>query len=201
MERLAIDGYGRSLSTELGQIVVKEKGKIIERKNPADLRQIVFSGKGSVTSEAIKLLGKHGVDVIFLDYDGSIIARVSPPELRTVAVRKEQYYAYKDERGLILSREFVKAKMRNQSAILGSLAKRRKDTNANTAQDLQNAKSQIEALLKEIEKIQGTCIDDVRQSLQGFEGNSARIYWISLSATFPPDLGFQGRKVCSRSNK
>lgn len=120
MDRLAIDGYGRSLSTELGQVVVKEKGKIIERKNPADLRQIVFSGKGSVTSEAIKLLGKHGVDVIFLDYDGSIIARVSPPELRTVAVRKEQYYAYKDERGLILSREFVKAKMRNQSAILGA---------------------------------------------------------------------------------
>ncbi|MBU7018228.1 MAG: CRISPR-associated endonuclease Cas1, partial [Theionarchaea archaeon] len=43
------------------------------------------------------------------------------------------------------------------------------------------------------EKIQGTCIDDVRQSLQGFEGNSSRIYWTSLSATFPPDLGFQGR--------
>lgn len=193
MERLAIDGYGRSLSAELGQIVVKEKGKIIERKNPSELRQIIFSGKGSISSEAIRLLGTHGVDVIFLDYDGSVIARISSPELRTVAVRKEQYYAYKDERGLILSKEFVKAKMRNQLALLGSLAKRRKDTQAEVAQNLQTARDHIELLLEEVENIKGGCIDDVRESLQGFEGNSSRMYWNSISTTFPPELGFQGR--------
>lgn len=146
-----------------------------------------------MSSEAIRLLGTHGVDVVFLDYDGNVIARISPPELRTVAIRKEQYYAYKDERGLILSKEFVKAKMRNQMAVLGSLAKRRKDTSPEVAQNLQTARNQIEILLGEIEKIKGLCVDEVRESLQGFEGTSSRMYWTSLSETFPPELGFQGR--------
>lgn len=181
------------MGTELGQIIVKEKGKIIERKNPQDLRQIVFSGKGSVSSEAIRLLGNHGVDVVFLDYSGNVIARISPPELRTVSVRKEQYYAYKDERGLILSKEFVTAKMRNQIAVLGGLAKRRKDTSPDTAQNLQSARNQIEHLARCVEELSGPSIDSIRDTLQGFEGNSSRIYWDSISVIFPSSFGFGGR--------
>lgn len=193
MERLAVDGYGRLLGTELGQIVVREKGKIIERKNPSTLRQIVFSGKGSITTDCIRFVGKHGIDVVFLDYDGSLIARISPPELRTVAVRKEQYYAYKDERSFILSKEIVKAKMRNQMSVLGSLAKRRKDTASEIAHDLQEARIATEALLEEVEKMQGSCIDEARGTLQGYEGTASKNYWTALSSVFPPQFSFQGR--------
>ena len=193
MERLAIDGYGRFLGTELDQIVVKEKRKIIERKNPRALRQIVFSGKGSISSEAIRLLGKHGVDVLFLDFDGSVIARISPPMLKTVAVRKEQYYAYKDERGTVLSREFVSAKMRNQIAVLGSLAKRRKETDPDISATLVSAKNSIRVYLHDVEGISGSCIDDVRDTIQGLEGSASREYWGALSEVFPSDFKFQGR--------
>jgi CRISPR-associated protein Cas1 len=193
MERLAIDGYGRFLGTELGQIVVKEKRKIIERKNPRALRQIVFSGKGSISSEAIKLLGKHGVDILFLDFDGSVVARVSPPMLKTAAVRKEQYYAYKDERGMILSREFVSAKMRNQIAVLGSLAKRRKETDPDSSATLVSARDTAKKFLKSVDSVSGSCIDDVRSTIQGLEGSASREYWGALSVVFPSDFRFEGR--------
>lgn len=193
MERLAIDGYGRFLGTELGQIVVREKKKIIERKNPRSLRQIVFSGKGSISSEAIKLLGKHGVDILFLDFDGSVIARVSPPMLRTVAVRKEQYYAYKDERGVILSKEFVSAKMKNQFAVLGSLAKRRKETDPGASETMVSARNKIKEFLQDVDDISGSCIDEIRGTIQGLEGGASREYWGALTVIFPPDFEFQGR--------
>jgi CRISPR-associated protein Cas1 len=193
MERLAIDGFGRFLGTELGQIVVKEKRKIIERKNPQSLRQIVFSGRGSISSEAIKLLGKHGVDILFLDFDGSVIARVSPPMLRTVVVRKEQYYAYNDERGVVLSREFVSAKMKNQSAVLGSLAKRRKETDPVSSAALLSARNRIKHFMQDVQTISAPCIDNVRDTIQGLEGSASREYWGGLSVIFPSHFGFQGR--------
>jgi CRISPR-associated protein Cas1 len=193
MERLAIDGYGRFLGTELGQIVVREKKKIIERKNPRRLRQIVFSGKGSISSEAIKLLGTHGVDVVFLDFDGSVIARVSPPMLQTVSVRKEQYYGYQDERGIHLSREFVTAKMKNQIAVVRALAKRRKDTDPGVSENLYEAAESISTVIESVSEVEGDCIDEVRSTIQGMEGTASRVYWGALSAVVPGDFGFQGR--------
>jgi CRISPR-associated protein Cas1 len=193
MERLAIDGYGRFLGTELGQIVVREKKKIIERKNPRNLRQIVFSGKGSISSEAIKLLGTHGVDVIFLDFDGSVIARVSPPMLQTVLVRKEQYYGYQDGRGLHLSKEFVMAKMRNQMAVLRGLSKRRKDTDPGTSEKLYEAADQIKREIDSLAAVCGECIDEVRTTIQGMEGTASRVYWGALSSVVPGNFGFHER--------
>jgi CRISPR-associated protein Cas1 len=193
MERLAIDGYGRFLGTELGQIVVREKKKIIERKNPRRLRQIVFSGKGSISSEAIKLLGTHGVDVVFLDFDGSVIARVSPPMLQTVSVRKEQYYGYQDERGIHLSREFVTAKMKNQVAVVRGLAKRRKDTDPGVSENLYEAAESISTVVESVCEVEGDCIDEVRSTIQGMEGTASRVYWGALSAVIPEEFGFEGR--------
>ncbi|MFQ6118500.1 MAG: CRISPR-associated endonuclease Cas1, partial [Methanosarcinales archaeon] len=169
-----IDGFGRFLGIEQGQIAVKEKGRVLERKNPQKLRQIIFSGKGSISSEAIKLLGKRGVDVIFLDFDGKVIARVSPPMLKTVSVRRNQYFAYLDERGVTLSKEFVMAKMKNQIALLGNLAKRRKDRNPEIAEFLQNSRGEIEVVSKNVEDLKGNRIDEVRDTINGMEGNASR---------------------------
>ncbi|MBU7036432.1 MAG: CRISPR-associated endonuclease Cas1 [Theionarchaea archaeon] len=193
MERLAIDGYGRFLGTELGQIVVKEKGKVIERKNPLTLRQIVFSGKGSISSEAVRLLGAHGVEVLFLDFDGSVVARVSPPMLKTVSVRKEQYFAYQDERGVLLSKEFVKAKMRNQIALLGGLAKHRKDTQPDIASQIQDMRTHVEKQTETLEKISGSCIDEVRDVIQGIEGSASSHYWKGFSLIIPEEFAFSTR--------
>ncbi|MFQ6089578.1 MAG: CRISPR-associated endonuclease Cas1 [Candidatus Methanofastidiosia archaeon] len=193
MDRLVIDGFGRFLGIEQGQIAVKEKGRVLERKNPQKLRQIIFSGKGSISSEAIKLLGKHGVDVIFLDFDGKVIARVSPPMLKTVSVRRNQYFAYLDERGVTLSKEFVMAKMKNQIALLGNLAKRRKDRNPEIAEFLQNSRGEIEVVSKNVEDLKGNRIDEVRDTINGMEGNASRIYWSCLIKIFPKSFEFKDR--------
>ncbi len=75
--------------------------------------------------------------------------------------------------------------------VLGSLAKRRKDTAPEIAQTLQKARLAMEALLEEVERIQGSCIDEVRGVLQGYEGTASRNYWAAVSVVFPPEFSFQ----------
>lgn len=72
MSRLVVDGWGKFVGMENRQVVVKErKGKrysVVHRCLPSDLRQVVISGKGSISTSAIELLAENGVDVILLDW-------------------------------------------------------------------------------------------------------------------------------------
>jgi len=74
MERLVVDGFGKSVSAEGTNVVVREYSGG-ERKTlyyvPAEsLRQVIITGKGSITVDAINLLAKNQVDVVVIDYRG-----------------------------------------------------------------------------------------------------------------------------------
>jgi len=81
MERLVVDGFGKSVSAEGTNVVVREYSGG-ERKTlyyvPAEsLRQVIITGKGSITVDAINLLAKNQVDVVVIDYKGEVTAKVS----------------------------------------------------------------------------------------------------------------------------
>lgn len=97
--RLVIDGFGKFVGKRDNQIVIKQNGHEIDYFLADDLTQIIITGKGSVGFDAMKLMALHEVDLIVLDWKGDIIYRLSPPELRNVTSRREQYKAYSDARG------------------------------------------------------------------------------------------------------
>jgi CRISPR-associated protein Cas1 len=182
VQRLIVDGWGKFLGADHDQIIVKEKGRVVHRCLPRDLRQVVFSGKGALSTEAVALLSLHGVDVLFLDWKGEVLAHFFPPELRTVYTRKEQYAAYNDQRGVALAQEFVAAKTNNQRAVLGSLAKRRVDTDPRVAQVLYAARQAIGQIpLFQTDELH---IDSVREKLMAYEASVAKIYWSALAVLF-----------------
>ena len=192
--RLVIDGFGKFIGIEDGMIAVREKGKTIRKIRPEDVKQIIVIGKVSVSSEAIKNLLKHRSDIVFLDRKGEVLGRLSHPLIGTAKTRREQYYAYNDERSVHLSKEFVKAKMRNQMALLMNLAKTRKDSNPDVAKLLLEARREIEYCLREIDRIKAEKIDDVREKILGIEGNASKVYWDALSEVIPEEYGFDGRR-------
>ena len=108
--RVVIDGFGKFIGKEGNLIVIKEESS--KRKlNPSELKQIIVIGKAGISSDAIELLMKNSVDVVFLS-KGKIIARLSHPSLGMAKTRREQYYAYHDKRSVELSKEFIIAKLR-----------------------------------------------------------------------------------------
>ena len=193
MKRLVVDGYGKTVSRHGNQIVVKEKGKVIHRVTPENLRQVVIIGRGSITFDALRLLGKHGVDVIAIDRRGRTVMRLSSAMMRTVKTRREQYKAYEDARSGHLSKQFVYAKLKNQYAVLGSLAKTRRDTHPEDAELILARREEVKrhiALLKEVED---QPIDAVRGDIMSVEAAASRSYWSAVSTVIPDEFGFEGR--------
>ncbi len=190
--RIVIDGFGKFVGIENGLIVVKEKGKMIAKYKPEELNQLVISGKSAISSEAIKMLVSNRVDVVFLI--GETFARISGPLIGTVKTRREQYLAYNDKRGVKIGKEVVSAKMRNQSAILFNLAKSRKETKPEIAEELLRSRDEIEVCREELSKIDAEKIEDVREKILGLEGKASEVYWDSIGRIIPPEYGFKGRK-------
>ncbi|MEW6189021.1 MAG: CRISPR-associated endonuclease Cas1 [Actinomycetota bacterium] len=193
MKRLVIDGFGKFLGIEDDQIVVREKGSVIHRVPPGEIRQVIISGKGSLSTHALEKLLENQVDVLFIDFRGKIRARIYGPILRTVKTRREQYKAFDDERSVILSKEFAKTKIKNQYAVLGTIAKARKDYDAKTAQAIMNLREKIRDQLKELDEAKEEKCNDIREKIMGIEGNSSSYYWLALSKIFPTEFNFAGR--------
>jgi|Deesub1362A_J573_1020465.scaffolds.fasta_scaffold00838_2 CRISPR-associated protein Cas1 len=196
-ERLVVDGFGKSIGIDQGQVVVKErKGKTMSavyRCLPSELRQVVITGKGSISTEAMRVLAQHGVDIVLLDGRGRVIAHILPPEMRTVSTRREQYKAYENEKGAQLAKEFVLAKLKNQSAVLLTLAKTRKDTSPEIASYLKSAREEVKMAQQMVEQIVPISLDEQRDKLMGIEGMAGSVYWDVISRVVPEEFGFFGR--------
>ncbi|MEM0503348.1 MAG: CRISPR-associated endonuclease Cas1 [Archaeoglobaceae archaeon] len=190
--RIVVDGFGKFIGVENGLITVKEKGKTTAKFRAEELNQLIISGKSAISSEAIKILVKNRVDVVFLSEDA--FARISSPLIGTVKTRREQYLAYNDKRGVKIGKEVVSAKIRNQSAILFNLAKSRKDAKPEIAEELIRNRNEIEAYREEVLKINAEKIEDVREKILGLEGRVSDIYWDSIAKIIPREYGFKGRK-------
>ena len=192
--RLVIDGFGKFIGKENELIVVKERGKVVRRVKPDELRQVVIVGKVSISSDAINLMLKNAVDVVFISRRGEVIGRLMHPFVGTAKTRREQYLAYNDKRSVTLSKEFTLAKLKNQIAVLTNLAKARKDSNPRIAEKLMNARNKIKSFINTLNNVFGEKIEDVREEILGIEGNASKVYWNNLSLIFPPEYGFKGRK-------
>jgi CRISPR-associated protein Cas1 len=191
--RLVIDGFGKFIGKEENLIVVKEKGKT-KKANPSELTQVIITGKASISSDAIDLLLKNSVDVVFIDKHGEITGRLSHPFIGMAKTRREQYLAYNDKRSVELSKEFALAKLRNQMAILANLAKARKESNKEAAEEIMEERSEIGRTISNLKEVDGNRIDSVREEILGIEGKASNHYWNSLRLIFPPEYKFEGRK-------
>jgi CRISPR-associated protein Cas1 len=193
MKRLVVDGYGKFVGRRKNQIVVKEDGKIKDYVVAEDLRQVVISGGGAISFDAMELLGECGVDLVIIDWKGRVKSRLASSMMRTVQTRREQYYAYRDYRGCHLAKQFVYAKLKNQYAVLGTLAKTRKDVASSVADKLIQKRNVISYQLRMVERILGEEISHVREKLMGLEGISSKCYWEGVGEVMPKEFGFAGR--------
>jgi CRISPR-associated protein Cas1 len=188
-----MDGYGKVLAKRGSQIVVREKGKILYSELPENLRQVIITGHGSISTDALALLSAHGVDLILIDWKGNVISRLSSPEMRTVITRREQYMAYKDRRSGYLAKAFVLAKMRNQKALLGTLAKNRKETDPEAVERIIHLKDVIDEEITRLEMFEPLAIEESRPTILGLEGSASSAYWDAVKEVVPEELKFDER--------
>ncbi len=188
MRILVVEGYGVKLGVRRRCLVISSRdGRRVVPLAEID-RIIVVSSRVSITSAAIRMLARYGIDIVFLDSRGYPITMLTPPWItRTVDTRRCQYIAYVDQRlALEYAKSFAIAKIANQSSYIRYLAKELGD------RGLEEDAARIAEKIARIESIRGR-LEDVRQSIMGIEGNAAKIYWGAIASVLPRDIGFPGR--------
>lgn len=193
MDRLVVDGYGKFIGRQSERIVVKDKGSVIHHAKVDDLRQVVISGSGSISFDAMELLASQGVDLIVVSWKGEVTARLASRDMRTVQTRREQYYAYREDRSGELAKQFISAKMRNQYATLGTLSKTRKESSPEAAELLVEKREIVSSLIKQLNTVVTRPVDMIRATLMGIEGMASAHYWEGIIEIIPENFGFINR--------
>ena len=191
MRILQISGYGVRVRVHDGGLLIESKddGKRMVPVSDVDL-VIVHTSGVSITSNAVRMLVRAGVEIVFVDYRGHPLAMVysSEPTL-TVETKRSQYSAYFDGRGVRLAAEFVLSKMHNQRVALARIhARLRERLLVEAAERIRS----VEEELSEIVEDAGS-LESARRIIMGLEARAAREYWGAVSRILPVELGFEGR--------
>ena len=125
-------GYGMAISLKDNQIVLKNGKHFYEKEHEIEsffpsrfpYERIVISGRGIITTEAIKSLSENNVNVILTDSYGNPISSMNFPMVSGIGTRNRmgQYDTFRDiAKVAYLQRQLLHAKFQSQITFLSSL--------------------------------------------------------------------------------
>ena len=125
-------GFGMAITTKDNQIILKngkhfyEKQHEIESYFPTKFpyERLVISGKGIISTDAIKSLSKNNVNVILTDSFGNVTSSFNSPMVSCIGSRNRmnQYDTFRDDiKTTYLQRQLLHSKFQSQINFLSSL--------------------------------------------------------------------------------
>ena len=166
MHTLSITEQGIQLHAE-GNLLVLMRGKArLRQVRAAEIEQVLLFGRVELTSGAVALLARRGIDCVWLRQDGRFRARLAMRSSSNVPLRLAQYRATIDaEFCARLARNVVVAKLRYQRQVLLRAQRRLADD------DLAVVLGQLRLLMHQAER------EASLDRLRGFEGQGAALYF------------------------
>jgi len=148
---------------------------------------IVEGSSGMITFEAMRWLMHHNTSVFMLDYDGSLISAIMPPQPIRGDLRRAQVEAHLDsEKHLEIARTFIEAKLERSGQVLDWL------------RESHDVEQEIRRLKKEAYRLSSAkTVDQVR----AVEGGAAEIYWQAFRKAVPSKLEFKTRSTKASSRQ
>ncbi|MGC8933434.1 MAG: CRISPR-associated endonuclease Cas1 [Candidatus Methanodesulfokora sp.] len=191
--RLVINEPGTFIGVKRGMVVVKRKGKEDVEIAPSKLSMVAVLTRGaSISAACIKLLSRHGVNIVFYSR-GRPVSWLKAYNSGSVMLRKEQYRAQEDERGVHLAKSFVQGKLQNQRSILLSLARNRMQTRPDVASELRELGDEIHNCIRDLDSVSGS-LEEARPEIVRIEAKAADLYWRGIASVVKERMEFPGRR-------
>lgn len=202
MEEIFVGGFGVSVGKKSERLVVKQKGVVLSERPFFDIERVIIGTEGAtVSAAAIHECARNGIPVEFISYSGAPYASVVSPNLGgTVKTRRAQILAYEDGRGVLLGKAFAAAKLGNSANNLKYFAKYRKTRDRAVYEFLYHRVDRVEELARQVEGIEGACVDEARGALLNAEGRGAALYWEGVEKIAPDFTGREGRGATDLAN-
>jgi len=206
LNQLLLTGFGTSISVKNRRLMIREgrfsplsftrysdgefrEPKLLKfrpRQIPYD--SIIVEGhSGVITFEAVHWLMQHNTPVFMLDYDGSLISAIMPPQPIRGDLRRAQVEAHLDpKRRLVIARSFIEAKLERSNQVLNWLGESH-DTERETRSFAEESRALSYA----------KTVDEVRS----VEARAAEVYWRAFQKAVPAKLEFRSRSTRARNRQ
>ena len=165
--KLIIDGYNNTLRKKDNQIVVMEKDNELYRISANKVSDITIMAKGHITFDALNLMAKNNIKLISINYFGQINCILESPNQNNIVLKKLQYQASENHKGLLISKEFITSKMKNQKSTIKTLNKNKK------IKEVKIIENKIKQNIKNFKNFKITLNDNIftsKNKIMGFEG-------------------------------
>ena len=180
---LYVEHQGAKLAKSGGEIVVKVKGKIVERHRLLETSRVVVTGSASVTTPLLQALAEADISLAVHSWSNRLVGSFHSASGHNVLGRIAQHRVSADaRRALPIARALVEGKIRNQRVLL-----------RRNAQELPD---EVLVRLEEhaVAASRATAVDE----LLGLEGAAARAYFqhfaqMLRSPTREAAFDFEGR--------
>jgi len=194
--QVVLSGFGMFLSKKSERLLVRQGKTVIYEFPLFRLSEVVVASRGvTLSSDLIEEFCQRGIRLSFLTNGGKPYAMLSSPMLTaTVISRRQQLAAIDDERGVAFAKLIVVGKLMNQERLLRYFGKYLKQADAERFGRVDRLIDQIRRLKPLVEGITGARIDDVRDSLMGYEGTAGRLYWDGVKEIISQRMEFMGRE-------
>ncbi len=192
--------YGHLIVDEFGAVLRKKRKRILvitdSGKNEVPIksvRDVIISGKASISSELLKDLCESGVGVLLTSPTGKPVARVVAAKLGgTAENRIEQYKSFEDERAVEIAKNLIAGKIRNQISNLRYYSKSRR-MNERVASELYDLAMKLKEKLEEFQSEDFDSIENARGRILAYEGETANTYWDGMKLVLSK-WNFTGRE-------
>jgi CRISPR-associated protein Cas1 len=196
VEYLVADQFGSHIGKYSERLEITHAKQTLMQAPLLHLKAVYINSRGvSISSDAIEACCERGIPILFVNQRGNSYASLYASGLTgTVLTRRAQLLAYNNDKGRTFALTIAAAKIRNQSVTLKYLAKNRKETQPELYQELQLRAGEVLDSVAQLERLQGECVDDIRQHILAVEGNAARRYWSAVALLMPEQYDWPGRE-------
>lgn len=175
---LHISTKGLMLSISKNKFVIKEYGKVKNSYPTDQVTRIILEGKGfALSTDVIKACSDKNITIDLIDSHANPYASITSYKATTTQTVHKQAMLLNTATQLLLAKEFIKGKAKNQINYLKYLDKYHTLLDDNIAK--------MEAILATMKNA-----PDV-PALMGYEGSMASLYWSSIKLIL--EVPFEGR--------
>lgn len=177
------------------RVIVRNKQEIVAEVPSLHLTGLTVACHGvALSTDVIGMCVAHNVPVHLMDESGRIYALLTNPH----DLQRENVLAQLREQdtltGMVLAKQFVLGKVKNQFALLKYYKKYGAAGRAPFLEALEEKSGQIEQAIHTIRTMPLTGHAPLfRQTLMGLEGKAASVYWSLVKILLTGKTGFPGR--------
>ncbi|MCC5946568.1 MAG: CRISPR-associated endonuclease Cas1 [Bernardetiaceae bacterium] len=194
--QLIIHSRGAYLKRAQGMFEVRTEDNKIERFSVDEIDSIFISKGTLVTSDAIMLAIKEGIDIVFMDGQGEAKGRVWNNRFGSIAtIRREQLSFSQQARAIPWIKTIIEDKIREQLAFLQQVRYFPNLPNSPTSeQRIDDAILKIQQTAKALQTVKLKKTDESwKNKLRGYEGTASRYYFQAIAYALPHQYRFETR--------